>query len=210
MNKNNSSAYSAAITGCGFMINEMTAILPLLMGSDPNALKDEVVNNRLLKINTELTRKRAAAEFQRRYNAMPPAFWNDYLTMSPQAQTVAMFLVILKTYRILFDFQVKVVVNKWNSVSPSVTFNDCYMQMMEIAADNADVDSWSDATKRKVISSYLTILRKVGILDGNDRLQPVSLPDGDFAYYLSIGEPWFLEACLLQPYEIERIKAAAL
>ena len=193
------------------MINEMTAVLPLLMSDDADALlKDEIINNRLLKINTETTRKRAIAEFQRRYKAVLPAFWKHYLDMSPQAQNIAMFFVVLKAYRICFDFQVNVVIKKWNSVSQSVTFNDVYMQMMEIAADDPFVDSWSDATKRKVVGSYLTILRKVGILDDSDALHPVSLPDADFAFYLTIGEPWFLEACLLQPYEIERIKDSAL
>lgn len=207
----NNSPYSAAITGCGFMIDEMTAVLPLLMSDNADALlRDEKINNRLLKINTEQTRKKAITEFKRRYKAMPLSFWKDYLDMSPQAQNVAMFFVILKAYRICFDFQVNVVIKKWNSVSQSVTFNDVFMQMMEIAADDAFVDSWSDATKRKVVSTYLTILRKVGILDDSDALHPVTLPDDEFAYYLTIGEPWFLEACLLQPYEIERIKDSAL
>lgn len=207
----NNSPYSAAITGCGFMIDEMTAVLPLLMSDNADALlRDEKINNRLLKINTEQTRKKAITEFKRRYKAMPLSFWKDYLDMSPQAQNVAMFFVVLKAYRICFDFQVNVVIKKWNSVSQSVTFNDVYMQMMEIAADDPFVDSWSDATKRKVVGSYLTILRKVGILDDSDALHPVSLPDTDFAFYLTIGEPWFLEACLLQPYEIERIKDSAL
>lgn len=207
----NNSPYSAAITGCGFMIDEMTAVLPLLMSDNADALlRDEKINNRLLKINTEQTRKKAITEFKRRYKAMPLSFWKDYLDMSPQAQNIAMFFVVLKAYRICFDFQVNVVIKKWNSVSQSVTFNDVFMQMMEIAADDAFVDSWSDATKRKVVSTYLTILRKVGILDDSDALHPVTLPDDEFAYYLTIGEPWFLEACLLQPYEIERIKDSAL
>ena len=193
------------------MIDEMTAVLPLLMSDNADALlRDEKINNRLLKINTEQTRKKAITEFKRRYKAMLLSFWKDYLDMSPQAQNVAMFFVVLKAYRICFDFQVNVVIKKWNSVSQSVTFNDVYMQMMEIAADDPFVDSWSDATKRKVVGSYLTILRKVGILDDSDALHPVSLPDTDFAFYLTIGEPWFLEACLLQPYEIERIKDSAI
>ena len=42
------------------MINEMTAVLPLLMSDDADALlKDEIINNNLLKINTETTRCRA-------------------------------------------------------------------------------------------------------------------------------------------------------
>lgn len=193
------------------MVTEMTAVLPLLMSDDAKALlKDEVINNRLLKINTEHTRKRAVNEFIKRYNAVPVSFWKSYLEMSPEAQTVAMFFVMLKTYRICFDFHVNVAIKKWNSVSPSITFNDVFMQMMEIAADDPFVDSWTDSTKRKVVGSYLTILRKVGMLDDSDALHPVSLPDADFAFYLTIGEPWFLEACLLQPYEIERIKDSAL
>ena len=49
------------------MINEMTAVLPLLMSDDADALlKDEIINNNLLKINTETTRRRAVAEFVRR------------------------------------------------------------------------------------------------------------------------------------------------
>lgn len=34
----NQSTYSAAITGCGFMLNEMTAILPLLMSDNSKDL----------------------------------------------------------------------------------------------------------------------------------------------------------------------------
>ena len=65
------------------MINEMTAVLPLMMSDNADALlKDEIINNNLLKINTETTRRRAVAEFVRRYKAMPVSFWNDYLAMS--------------------------------------------------------------------------------------------------------------------------------
>jgi len=44
----------------------------------------------------------------------------------------------------------------------------------------------------------------VGLLDKEDNLHPLSA--SNFGYYIINGEQWFLEACLLQPYQIENIK----
>lgn len=208
MNTSNS-PYSAAITGGGFLYAETNALLPLLQSEEREMLlKDEKLNNRLLKINAETSRYRAIVEIARRYDAMPPSFWVDYLSMSETDQEVALFFVILKTYKICFDFHVNVTMRKWNSISKSVVYDDIAMEFSEVAARDAFVDSWSDKTKRKVASAYLTILRKVGMLDNEDRLHPLSAENLD--YYIRIGEPWFLEACLLQSYQINNLKKQLL
>ena len=93
---------------------------------------------------------------------------------------------------------------KWNSISKSLVYDDIEMEFNEVSARDEFVDSWSDKTKRKVASAYLTVLRKVGILDKEDNLHPLS--SSNFDYYIINGEQWFLEACLLQPYQIENIK----
>ncbi len=191
------------------MYAETNALLPLLQSEERETLlKDEKLNNRLLKINAETSRYRAIVEIARRYDAMPPSFWVDYLSMSETDQEVALFFVILKTYKICFDFHVNVTMRKWNSISKSVVYDDIAMEFSEVAARDAFVDSWSDKTKRKVASAYLTILRKVGMLDNEDRLHPISAENLD--YYIRIGEPWFLEACLLQPYQINNLKKQLL
>ena len=199
------SPYTAAITGGGFLFEETNILLPLLQSDDRVALlKDERVNNRLLKINAESSRYNAIVEIARRYDAMPSAFWLDYQAMSTDDQQVALFFVILKTYKICFDFHINVTMRKWNSISKSVVFDDVEMEFNEVSARDEFVDSWSDKTKRKVASAYLTVLRKVGILDQEDQLHPLSA--SNFDYYITIGEQWFLEACLLQPYQIDNIK----
>lgn len=208
MNTSNS-PYSAAITGGGFLYAETNALLPLLQSVERESLlKDEKLNNRLLKINAETSRYRAIVEIARRYDAMPPSFWVDYQSMNETDQQVALFFVILKTYKICFDFQVNVTMRKWNSISKSVVYDDIAMEFSEVAARDAFVDSWSDKTKRKVASAYLTILRKVGMLDNEDQLHPLSAENLD--YYIRIGEPWFLEACLLQSYQINNLKKQLL
>lgn len=208
MNKVNS-PYSAAITGGGFLLNETNILLPLLLSPDRIALlKNEALNNELLQINAETSRKRAIAEVSRRYDIMPADFWKDYQEMSETQQQVALFFVILKTYKICFDFQINVTMKRWNSISKTLTTDDVMMELDEIASRDEFVDSWSDSTKAKVCSAYVTILRRVGMLDNKSELHALECDNYD--YYIRLGEPWFLEACLLSSSQIENIKRSLL
>ena len=198
------SPYTAAITGGGFLFEETNLLLPLLQSDNRDVLlKDEAVNNRILQINAETSRKRNIVEIARRYDTMPVSFWENYKTMDEQEQKIAWFFVILKTYKICFDFQIRVTMRKWNGIAKSLTRDDLMMEFSEIAAKDEFVNTWSENTMRKVASAYLSILRKVGMLDNNSELHSVQANNMD--YYIKIGEPWFLEACLLQPYQIKSI-----
>ena len=203
-NKNNS-PYTAAITGGGFLFEETNLLLPLLQSEDRVAmLKEEMVNNRILQINAEKSRENNILEIVRRYDTMPVRFWEEYKEMAENDQKIALFFVILKTYKVCFDFQIRVTMRKWNGIAKSLTREDLMLEFSEIAAKDEFVNSWSENTMRKVASTYLSILRKVGMLDNNSELHSVEANNMD--YYLKIGEPWFLEACLLQPYQIDSIK----
>lgn len=203
--KRGNSPYSAAITGGGFLFEETDALLPLLKSSDRETLiKDELVNNRILHINAEKSRSKAILEIKRRFDVMPPAFWDDYQSMNDEDRKIALFFVILKTYKILFDFQINVAIKKWNSVSRTIDLQDLAMEINEISAKDDFVDSWSESTKSKVASAYLSMLRKCGMMDREGQLVQLKPTNADF--YIRIGELWFLEACFLAPYQIENIK----
>lgn len=200
-----SSPYSAAITGGGFLFDETDAMLPLFQSEDADRLiAEEVLYNNVIHINAEISRKRSIAEISRRYKMMPAGFWKDYQQMSRDDRTVALFFVLLKTYKILLDFHVNVTMRKWNSVSRRIEPSDLTMEFYEIAARDQFVDGWSESTRKKIISAYLTILRRVGMLDSDGNLRQLNA--SNFDYYLRIGEPWYLEAALLEPYQIETIK----
>ena len=204
--------YTAAMTGCSFMHNEMKAMLPLLLSPDADALlKKEISENNILLIKSETSRKKAVLEFKRRFNAVPRVFWEWFSTVSESTQLWAMFFVNLKTYRIYFDFQVNVVLNNWNGISRTVTYNDILSEFYQISASNAFVDSWSKETKDRITSSFITLLRKVGLLDAKtSELRSPQVNEEEFAYFLKINEAWFLDACLLEPYVINRIKSYAV
>lgn len=199
------SPYTAALTGGGFLFEETLTLLPLLQADNSEELlREEKVHNNMLHINAETSRKKAIMEIKRRYQSVSPSFWDNFKEMSDGDKMIALFYVILKTYKICFDFHVNVTMRKWNSISKSIDKEDLMMEFNEISAKDEFVDSWSDSTKDKVAGVYLTILRKVGMLDKDNHLH--SLTCDNYGYYLAKGEPWFLEACLLQPYEINKIK----
>ena len=200
------------MTGCSFMHNEMKAMLPLLLSPDADALlKKEISENNILLIKSETSRKKAVLEFRRRFNGVPREFWEWFATVSDSTQLLAMFFVNLQTYPIFFDFQVNVVLQNWNGISRTVTYNDILSEFYQISASNAFVDSWSKETKDRITSSFITLLRKVGLLDAKtSELRSPEVNEEEFAYFLKINEAWFLDACLLEQYVITRIKSYAL
>ena len=201
------SIYSAALTGCSFMIDEMNACLPLLMDENSEALmKQEVSENKVMMMRSQQTRSRASVEFRRRYVAVPRGFWEKYLLMGRQQQLIAMYYVCLKTYRILFDLHVNVALKKWKSANRTVTKNDAMSEIYEIAANDEFVDSWSEETKDRVASSFLTFMRKAGLLKETGELQAPRLNDTEYRIFIEMGDEWFLQACFLELFEIQRIK----
>lgn len=207
-NRTITSPYSASITGCGFMYEEMKALLPMLMSPDRDSLlKEELLTGEHLMMSSERTRSRAIPEFVKRYNAVPKSFWNWFLNLNDKSQRVAMFYVILKTYKIVFDLHINVVLEHWRGVDQRVSKNDLMMEFNEISANDAFVESWSENTKDRVASAVCSVLRKVGLMEEkNFDLKSVDFSEIDCSYYIRINELWFLEACFLEPYEVQKMK----
>lgn len=207
--KKENSPYSAAFTGCSFMMYEMNRMLPLFLADNSEELLlQEMENNQVLLLNSQASRKKYIRELKRRFEAVPRTFWLEYQNMSEAAQRLAILYVLLSTYRLVLDFHLNVTVKKWNSVDPHIYLDDVAMELSQIAAHDAFVDSWSDNTKNRVVSAYLTFMDQAGLFERKsfELHKAVGVTDNEYAYYVQIGQEWFLEACLLHPYEINYIK----
>ncbi len=205
------STYSVSFTGATSLLHpEMGRILPILMAENaPQLLSDELRTNEHRIADREQTRKRYLSEIVKRYNAMSRFFWENYLTLSEQAQKVALLCVMMKTYTIIYDLHRSVVLRKWRSIDNTLTLTDIIAGFNEIAANDEFVNSWTEGTRHRSMSAILTFYREAGLLIG-DALTKVYLTDEEWAMFFRVGEGWFLEACMLENYEVERIKAIAL
>ena len=157
MSTKNNSPYTAAITGCSFLIYEFKRFLPLLMAENADKLiKEEIENNQILQVNSRKARRTFALEFKRRFNSVPIYFWQSWKGWSETGQRAGLFYAILKTYKLVFDFHFNVVVKKWRMAEQIVTKSDILMEINEISGKDDFVDSWSDKTKNKCAVHYIT------------------------------------------------------
>lgn len=207
------SPYTAAFTGAHFMLYETIRILPLLLDDKAEALvKQEIQENKYWMVNSLESRKKYSAELKRRFQSVPRSFWTDFLQWDEPRQRIGMLYVLLSTYRILLEFHINVTIKKWHSINHQLCHEDIAMELSQIAAQDEFVDSWNDSTKKRIVSAYLTFLQHAGLYDKkNMLLHPAADVDKSaYAYYLQHGQEWFVEACLLYPYEIDNIKQNSL
>ena len=190
------------------MLDEIVALLPVLQSPDADQLlRGEIESNDLLQLGKSKTRERMMTEFKRRYAAMPPSFWKWFLTLDRAGQTVALYYCLMRTYLLVKDVHLNLVLPRFKSANPVITKADVERHICKIAAVDPFVESWSDATKGKVASACLSFLRAVGMIDSSSgELKAVSVADKLAAHFISRGESWYLEALGMPLYEVKRIR----
>jgi hypothetical protein len=190
---------------------ETNAVIPYLLQDDSReTIKKLVEDASILKIQSMSARRKTVSEIVKRYKTMPQSFWESYLNLSEQAKKLDLFFVILKTYKLLFDFQINYLLDKYNSASPVFSSEEVLILLNEIAANDELVDGWTDETKKKVVSVYQVMLKQIGFLKATGgEIARLDIDKELFVRYIKLGEDWFLQACLLPLYEIDNIKRLA-
>lgn len=200
------SPYGASFTAASMMLAEMVVVASHLLKKDsPESIKELRDNPELLKIQSVSARTRVGIELVKRYRTMPKSFWEEFLTEPESQQRLSLFMVLLKTYPLLLDFQLNLALPKYNSVDRGLVSNDVLLRLNEIASKDEFVDMWTEKTKGKIASTYITMLKQAGLIDAHTKeLAPPTLPDEELARF----EPWFLQACFVPKYRIDRIKSS--
>ena len=207
MAKNNS-IYSASFTAAGMMYSETIVVAQMLL-KDNSAMTKTLLRDdaQYLKIQSSSARDRVLSELFKRYDSMPASFWTEFLTLPEDEQRLALFFVLLKTYRLIFHFQIELALPKYNSIDRVLDNNSVLMCLSEIASSDQFVDSWTEKTRKKIASTYITMLKQAGLIDKTtNELIPPAVSDDVLAKYVSSGNVWFLQACFIPQYKIEQLK----
>lgn len=206
------SPYSASFTGAAILFSDMNVAVRMLLEDDsPETIKMLKTDASYIQIKSETARRRVTAEFVKRFRAVPKAFWTRYVELPENEQRLALLYVVLKTYQLLFEFQINLAIPKYNSPDRVLTKNEVSMALNEIASKDEFVDSWSAETRDRASSQYLTILRQSGLVsESTGELQNPNLSDKALLWYIQSGEVWFLQACFFPGYKIEQLKQLAI
>lgn len=206
------SPYSASFTGAAILFSDMNVAVRMLLEDDsPETIKTLKTDANYIKIKSSKSRERVTAEFVKRFRAVPKSFWTRYMELPENEQRLALLYVVLKTYQLLFEFQINLAIPKYNSPDRVLTKNEVSMALNEIASKDEFVDSWSAETRDRASSQYLTILRQSGLVsESTGELQSPNLQDEALLWYIQSGEVWFLQACFFPGYKIEQLKQLAI
>ena len=206
------SPYSASFTGAAILFSDMNVAVRMLLEDDsPETIKTLKTDASYIQIKSETARRRVTAEFVKRFRAVPKSFWTRYVELPENEQRLALLYVVLKTYQLLFEFQINLAIPKYNSPDRVLTKNEVSMALNEIASKDEFVDSWSAETRDRASSQYLTILRQSGLVsESTGELQSPNLPDEALLWYVQSGEVWFLQASFFPGYKIEQLKQLAV
>ena len=199
MTKIDSNKYSGSFVAGALLHDETTAMLPILMSSNREALiKQEIEQNSYLHIKSKSSRKRVMAEIIKRFDNETIDFWRYYQTLKYQEQLVMLFFVSLDTYKLLFDFHAEVAMTNWSEGKSSLSENYFQVFINNKISQHPELNEWTDKTIKKCISVYLTMLRKVGLLQINSKkFTHINLEDEFYEYFIGKEEIWFLDACFL-------------
>jgi hypothetical protein len=209
----NNIPYTGSFAAGSLLHKETNAILPLLLSENStDFLKQEIQQNKLLKINSESARKRTVMEIVKRFSVTNKSFWDFYMLRNEEEQKLLLFYQCLRVYRLMFDFHFNVTIKQWNSSTPKVEPYLYQMELNEIAGRDEKVYKWTDLTKSKVISVYMRILKDINILDAKTyQLKSIIVTDESFfGYFIKAKDLWFLDACLLSSQSKKQIIERAL
>ena len=193
----NKTKYDANFTAGGLLLNEFTAIQPIIMTNDFDELiKVEVEENKLIGIKTRSARERIIAEIKRRHQNSSKNFWDNFYNWNVKEQKLALFYLCLKTYPLIFDIHFEVTLKKFK-IGAELKDYDIQMRLDEIASVDDYVAGWSESTFRKINVQYRKVLRDAGLYKGL-KLSKSSIYNPDFwKFFTDNKEQWFLDACFI-------------
>ena len=202
--QNYSNPYLISFTAGGLLYDETISLQPYLNDEKIELIANEVKINKYLQTNSQAARQRIMQEVKKRYLAVGGNAFLIFNTLDQNEQRIFIFYTCLKTYGIIFDFIFDVVVEKWLSRDIDVNAGDVLYFLDKKTSNHLEIDQWTATTKQKVATVMIRMLKEVGILR-DAKIMALDASDEYWNYFVKIGEPWFLQACLLNKERRDQI-----
>lgn len=196
--------YSASFTSGALLWHETTAILPLLLNNDVRALKQEIETGERLQLNARKSRQNKVNEITKRFKAVPVQVWDFFNDAPKEQQNVILYYAALKTYRLILDFHLDVLLKKWNSFNLLWDKTDVATFLLRQSDKHPEIDKWTIQTHEKIASVIFVMLKEAGLLK-EGKLHEPELPDVFWTFFYQLGEAWLLEALFLHANKRQQI-----
>ncbi len=193
--------YNASYTSGGLLQRETTALLPLILHDKTgDGFRQEKRENQFLQINSEVGRRKILDEVRKRVRHVASDVWVVYESATEAEQSLLLYYVCLKTYRLLREFHFDILVARWRSLQRTLDAYDLKQKLDELATIYPEVDAWTELTKRKIVQVSRLMMVQAGFIVGN-QIQKPDISGAFYEQFVRWGDSWMLEASLLNESE---------
>jgi hypothetical protein len=201
------SIYSASFTsGTGALFHrEINALLPFLnLENRTELLKQEALQNNVLMVNSEVTRRSLVRQISSRIKYAFPGFWEIYSSSSNTEQALMLFYLALNSATVIYDFHFDITIPAWKGSARTFDWFNYQMKLDQLGDKFEIVDKWTPGTRHQIIKIYKRMLKEAGFLNEDSLIQPRK-DDNFFFPFLKNHKHWFLEACFSSQADCDRI-----
>jgi hypothetical protein len=172
----NGKPYIMSFTSGGLCLRESVILTRSYFElQDWNAARRLVLDKNLLQARMASSAKRTVGEVLPRLQALSGEELTYLLPASEQDQKYLLWLAICRRHRFIADFMVEVVHDRYISLKDTVGTEEFNLFWMQKAVTHHEIEKISDSTREKLRAVLFKMMREVGIISKDNRINSVIL-----------------------------------
>lgn len=200
--------YNGAFSTGALFINESISLINGIDNFEDFMNGSEKLNFDLIPVNSDSSKRKIGNEIQKRLlNLKNPAYLHFiYNSVNTTDKALILFYASCKTYKLITDFMLDVVLDKWQNMDYELDINDFKNFFVRLAAENEELLKIKPSTIHKLSQVTIRMITELGMLKNQKLVKP--LYNHSILRQIALdGDSWFLEILLLNNIEKQELKA---
>ena len=205
MNKEFYKKYNIGFTSGALLFKEAQSAIPLIQNEIDFMSGHEDLDQTLLPINSENSKKRIKFELEKRLRAIQnPVFLELYKSSDDQNKKLILFYAANKLYGMITEFMLETVLIKWLNLDDQLTTDDFQNFIYKKMDSHPELLEITENTRYKLAQVTLKMLKELGILH-NHHLSKIHFNENILKAIVDNCDQWFLNVLLLNDQEKNEI-----
>lgn len=179
------------------VINESNDFSLLVSGN-------ENIDYHIIPVNAESSQKRYLSEIKKRLKNIPISVLDFYMTSDDTSKKVIQFYAICRYYKIVLEFMIEVIRNKWLHLDFELERYDYKNFLQEKLLESNQAGYVTAKTLNKLTQVFFKMLIELGMYSGKT-FNKINVDDSLMRTIAKSGDNWFLDVMLLSDDEKKEI-----
>ena len=199
--------YSTGFSAGALLFKESDAVISQIQNPEAFLAGDEIIPFQVIPVNSESSQKRLYSEVSKRLKSLDNTkLFYLFQQSTQEAKLLILFYATCKTYPVIADFMLTVVLRKWHNMDKEISAFDFQSFLYELMGSHPELEKLTPATIKKLSQVVMLMLGELGMQKDN-MITKVDFDQQILEEIVSNGDNWFLEALLLN--ENERLNISA-